>query len=112
MSSPELLALHAVRIKGMADEVQISQRFALEPELVHELLLDYEAYGWTSRVAFADVKGWALTAGGEPRTNAAWRPSWTRQGPVRGSTLPCCVPCPQRAVPGHSHELADPAESS
>ena len=63
-SSPELLALHAVRIKGMADEVQISQRFALEPELVHELLLDYEAYGWTSRVAFADVKGWALTAGG------------------------------------------------
>ena len=63
-SSPELLALHAVRVKGMADEVEISQRFALDPELVYELLLDYEAYGWTSRVAFADVKGWALTDGG------------------------------------------------
>jgi hypothetical protein len=60
-SSPELLALHAVRVKGMADEVEISQRFALDPELVHELLLDYEAYGWTSRVAFADIEGWVLT---------------------------------------------------
>jgi hypothetical protein len=60
-SSPELLALHAVRVKGMADEAEISQRFALDPELVAELLLDYEAYGWTSRVAFADVRGWALT---------------------------------------------------
>ena len=43
---------------------RFSQRFALDPELVYELLLDYEAYGWTSRVAFADVKGWALTYGG------------------------------------------------
>ena len=84
MSSPELLALHAVRIKGMADEVQISQRFALEPQLVHELLLDYEAYGWTSRVAFADVKGWALTAGGraenERRLAAELDQTGTRSG--------------------------------
>jgi hypothetical protein len=64
MSSPELLVLHGLRLKGMADAEAVAQRFALDHELVHELLLDYEAFGWTSRVAFADLEGWALTASG------------------------------------------------
>jgi hypothetical protein len=63
-SSPELLVLHGLRIKGMADEAAIAQRFALDRELVEELLLDDEARGWTSRVAFADLDGWALTGSG------------------------------------------------
>jgi hypothetical protein len=28
------------------------------------MLLDYEAFGWTTRVGFADVSGWALTETG------------------------------------------------
>lgn len=64
VSSPELLVLHAVRVKGMADAATVAGRFELDPELVDELLLDYEAFGWISRVRFADIEGWALTPRG------------------------------------------------
>ena len=64
ISSPELLVLHGLRIKGMADATAVAKRFDLDPDLVNELLLDYEALGWVSRVSFADIKGWALTATG------------------------------------------------
>jgi hypothetical protein len=56
--------LHGVRVKGMTDVAAVAQRFALDRQLVHELLLDYEAMGWISRVRFADVDGWGLTARG------------------------------------------------
>jgi hypothetical protein len=56
--------LHGVRVKGMTDVAAVAQRFALDRQFVHELLLDYEAMGWISRVRFADVDGWALTARG------------------------------------------------
>lgn len=64
VSSPELLALHGLRVKGMADVATLAERFGLDRELVDELLLDYEAYGWITHVVFADVEGWALTAAG------------------------------------------------
>ena len=64
ISSPELLVLHGLRVKGMADVEAVAQRFVLAPDLVHELLLDYEAFGWISRVSFADINGWALTGTG------------------------------------------------
>ena len=64
VSSPELLVLHAVRVKGMADAATVAERFALDGALVEDLLLDYEAFGWVTRVRFADVDGWALTAAG------------------------------------------------
>lgn len=63
-SSAELLVLHGLRVKGMADAAAIAQRFALDRELVAELLLDYEAFGWITRVHFADVDGWSLTTSG------------------------------------------------
>jgi hypothetical protein len=63
-SSPELLVLHGVRVKGMTDVAAVAQQYSLDHQLVHELLLDYEAMGWISRVRFADVDGWALTARG------------------------------------------------
>jgi hypothetical protein len=64
ISSPELLALHGLRVKGVADAVAVAGRFALDCDLVRELLLDYEAFGWISRVSFADIDGWALTGAG------------------------------------------------
>ena len=42
-SSAELLVMHGLRVKGMADAAAVAQRFALDRELVDELLLDYEA---------------------------------------------------------------------
>jgi hypothetical protein len=63
-SSPELLVLHGVRVKGMADGAAVASRFGLDPHVVDELLLDYEAQGWVTRTRFADIGGWALTAAG------------------------------------------------
>lgn len=64
LSAPELLVLHALRVKGMADAATVTERFDLDRELVDELLLDHEAFGWISRVRFADIEGWALTTRG------------------------------------------------
>ncbi len=63
-SSPELLALHAVRLSGMTDAAGVSRRTGLGRELAEELLLDDEARGWVRRVAFADLAGWSLTEAG------------------------------------------------
>ena len=63
-SSTELLVLHGVRIKGMADADAISRRFSLDPAEVQGHLLDYEASGVIRRVAFGDVRGWSLTEAG------------------------------------------------
>ena len=64
VSSPELLVLHGLRVKGMADAITVAERFGLDRELVDRLLLDYEAYGWITHVVFADVDAWTLTARG------------------------------------------------
>jgi len=60
-STPELLALHGVRIKGFANSNAVARRFALDVGVVDELLQDYEAMGWVQRSGFADVSGWSLT---------------------------------------------------
>ena len=64
-SDPDLLALHAVRLLGMADDGEVATRFALDPAVAAELLLDFEAVGWVTRVQFADSRGWALTSAGQ-----------------------------------------------
>ena len=63
-SSPELLTLHAVRIKGMADDHEVADRYTLAPDLVAELLLDFQAVGLLSRFSFAGTAGWTLTERG------------------------------------------------
>ena len=63
-STPELLTLHAVRLKGMANDAEVAARFALERADSDELLLDYEAFGWVTRVEFAGTSGWTLTSAG------------------------------------------------
>ena len=42
-SGPDLLVLHALRVAGMADEVKVVRRYALDPDVVEDLLLDQEA---------------------------------------------------------------------
>ena len=64
-SEPELLVLHSIRIQGMAPTAAIAGRFSLDATAVQELLLDFEAYGWVYRVAFADLSGWTLSEAGK-----------------------------------------------
>jgi hypothetical protein len=63
-SSPELLSLHAVRLKGMADDAEVAVRFGLDLTLAQELLLDFQALGWITRVEFVGTAGWTLTESG------------------------------------------------
>jgi len=61
VSPPELLVLHAVRLKGMPDTDAIARRFSLDREIVENMLSDFETRGWVQRVEFADLSGWTLT---------------------------------------------------
>jgi hypothetical protein len=63
-SPSDLLVLHAVRLRGMADDAAVARRFGLDPAVAGELLLDGEAYGWVTRSEFAGVGGWSLTERG------------------------------------------------
>jgi hypothetical protein len=63
-STPELLTLHAVRLKGLADDTEVASRFDLDRSESGELLLDYEAYGWVTRSDFAGTAGWSMTTAG------------------------------------------------
>jgi hypothetical protein len=63
-SSPDVLALHAVRLKGLASAHDVAERFAIPFALADELLLDFEAYGWVTASGFGDRSGWSLTDAG------------------------------------------------
>lgn len=69
-SARDLLTLHAVRLKGMADAAEVASRFDLDGQEVAELLLDFEAYGWVSHAEFAGTAGWSLTSSGRTRNQA------------------------------------------
>jgi hypothetical protein len=63
-SSPDLLALHAVRISGFADTPVIAHRYGLDVAQTTEALRDAEARGWVQHTAFAGTGGWSLTEPG------------------------------------------------
>ncbi|MFF2780816.1 transcriptional regulator [Streptomyces sp. NPDC058052] len=63
-STPELLVLHAVRLRGMTTEAEAAARFGLDVDTVGELLLDLQAYGRVGRSSFAGTSGWSLTDAG------------------------------------------------
>jgi hypothetical protein len=63
-SPPGLLTLHAVRLRGMADDDEVAARFNLDQAVAAECLLDFQAVGWITRVEFAGTAGWTLTESG------------------------------------------------
>ena len=63
-SDPRTLALHAVRLLGLASTQGASARFGLHRDDVEEGLYDVEAYGWVTRSRFAGSQGWSLTDAG------------------------------------------------
>ncbi len=68
-SPPELLVLHGVRLKGMADVDVVVRRFSLDHEVVEKLLREHETRRWVHRVEFGDLSGWALTEAGRIEDN-------------------------------------------
>ena len=63
-SGPDLLALHGVRVMGMASSAAVAARKRLDLEAVAELLHDHEAHGWVRKVEFAGTAGWTITERG------------------------------------------------
>jgi hypothetical protein len=70
-STSDLLALHAVRLRGFVDSPGAADRFGLDPTVVDEHLLDAQARGWVSWSAFAGTGGWSLTDAGRRADEAA-----------------------------------------
>jgi len=124
-SSPELLVLHAVRLKGMANDDEVAARFGLDPTAAAELLLDFQAMGWLSRFEFAGTAGWALTDAGRAANERQLAEELARTGsgsPVReayaefllhnGRLLRACTDWqlrPTAADPLAANEHTDPA---
>ena len=70
--------MHGLRVKGMADAAAVAQRFALDRELVDELLLDYEASDGSHR-ALCRCRRMVTDFGvGLAEDARRLRPSWTR----------------------------------
>jgi len=44
-SAPDLLVLHALRVAGMADEVKVARRYALDPDRVEGLVTVLQRFG-------------------------------------------------------------------
>jgi hypothetical protein len=63
-SGQDLLALHGVRVMGMASPAAVAARYRLDVEAVAELLGDDEARGWVRKVEFAGTAGWTITERG------------------------------------------------
>lgn len=69
-SSPDLLTLHAVRLKGFANRDALASRFDLDPEATSARLESYTANQWIAHSSFAGVSGWSLSEAGR-RVNEA-----------------------------------------
>ncbi|WP_120002829.1 transcriptional regulator [Nesterenkonia muleiensis] len=63
-STPELLALHGVRLRGFADTEGIARRFGLGVTETATVLQDAQRRGWAVHTAFAGLSGWSLTETG------------------------------------------------
>jgi hypothetical protein len=64
VSDPQDLVLHAPRVLGFASTARIAARHGLDPSMVEELLLDFEATGWVRQSSFAGSSGWSVTDSG------------------------------------------------
>ena len=80
----KLPALHVLRVTGLADYDVVADRSGIGQDTVRELLLDYQAYGWVTRVEFAGTAGWTLTERGRAEDFSLLTEELTRAG-ARGA---------------------------
>lgn len=66
-STPELLALHAVRLLGFADTPEVAERFSLDEAAAAQTLAQAQRHGWVQYTDFAGLAGWSLTEEGKLR---------------------------------------------
>ena len=64
ISAREDLVLHAPRVMGFASAPRVAVRYGLDPDMAHELLLDFEARGWVHHSSFGGRSGWSVTEAG------------------------------------------------
>ncbi len=72
-SPADLLTLHAVRLKGFADDSAIARRFDLDVDDTRVRLEKHTADGFVVFSSFADVSGWSLTDAGRQTNEAQLR---------------------------------------
>ena len=92
----------------MADAAAVARRTGLAREVAEELLLDDEARGSVSRVAFADLAGWSLTETGRVEGERRLADELERTGSRAAVDEAHDTRPAQRAVPVHPPPLADP----
>jgi hypothetical protein len=51
-------------VTGFASATRVAIRYGLDPDMAHELLLDFEAKGWVRHSSFGSSSGWSLTDAG------------------------------------------------
>jgi len=119
-STAELLALHAVRLKGMADDDEVATRFGLDRTVATECLLDFQAFGWITKVEFAGTGGWTLTEAGRAQNirqladelaSTGSRPSVSRAYeeflPHNGQLMRACTDWQLRPIDGDPLAIND-----
>lgn len=68
-SDPELLALHAVRLRGALDEPAVIARYRLDRDAAHAHLVACQAAGWVRSVSVAGMAVWTITEAGRSEDN-------------------------------------------
>jgi len=64
VSAAEDLVLHGPRVLGFASSTRVAARYALDPGMVEDTLLDFAVRGWVDHARFAGTSGWFLTEAG------------------------------------------------
>jgi hypothetical protein len=64
ISASDDLVLHAPRVMGFASAPRVAIRYGLDPDMAHDLLLDFEARGWVRHSSCGGSSGWSLTDAG------------------------------------------------
>lgn len=125
ISPVELLVLHAVRVLGFADTPAIAHRFELHQAETSEHLLDAEANGWVTHIAFAGTAGWSLTDRGRRENERQLAVELANTGqaeevrnaydafvPLNGRVVRACTDWQLKPAPGNrasANDHTDPA---
>ncbi|MFE5290693.1 transcriptional regulator [Isoptericola sp. NPDC056618] len=127
-SEPELLVLHAVRVRGTADDAAVAERSGLAVDDAREHLLDLEAHGHVAWAEFAGTGGWSLTERGRTederrlaaelaadasgRAAAVVREAVTAFAPLNARLLKACTDWQLRPSDGGRLDVNDHRDAS
>jgi hypothetical protein len=125
-SPPDLLVLHAVRLRGFASTAEVAARYHLDPRGAGERLLDHEAHGRVLRADVAGGSGWTLTDAGRvhddrllaaevaatPGAADALRAAYAELLPLDARLRTACTDWDLRPTPGDPFAPNDHADTT